>query len=96
MHLGHELAAVFYLAAALYGWADRGRERSVRGVVRGTIIGAFLHVLGIYGIHLEDPLVPLESFPAAISLIALLIVLAFLGSLALARVRSAASWPGWV
>ncbi len=92
MHLGHELAAVLYLAAALYGWADRERERSVRGVIIGTVIGAFLHALGIYGIHLEDPLVPLESFPAAISLIAWLIVVAFLGSLALARVRSAALW----
>ncbi len=95
-HLGHELAAVLYLAAALYGWAGRQRERSGRVVVWGTAVGALPHALGFYGLHLEDPPVPLESFPAAISLIAWLIVLAFLGSLALARVRSAGSWVATV
>ena len=91
-HLGHELAAVLYLGAALYGWMGRQRERTGRTVVWGVALGALPHSVGLYGLHFETPPVPLESFPAAVSLIGWLIVLAFLGSLAVARVRPVGVW----
>ena len=91
-HLGHELAAVLYLGAALYGWMGRSRPWTGRVVVWGAVLGALAHAAGLYGLHVETPPVPLEAFPGALSLIGLLVVVAFLGALAVAPVRSAGVW----
>jgi ABC-type uncharacterized transport system permease subunit len=91
-HLGHELAAVLYLGVALYGWSGRGKEQAERVVVSGVAVGLVAHAVGLYGLHVQSPPVPLESFPAALSLIGGLIVVAFLGSLVVAPVRSAGVW----
>jgi ABC-type uncharacterized transport system permease subunit len=89
---GHALAASLYLLGALLGWRPaRGVERG-RGVRWSLMGGAALHTLGLYGMHLEQPPVPLESVPAALSLIGWLISLAYLGSLSVARVQSAGAW----
>jgi ABC-type uncharacterized transport system permease subunit len=94
--IGHALAAALYLFAAVLGW------RPARGVVRGRGIGwilgagAALHTLGLYGMHLEQPPVPLESVPAALSLIGWLVSLAYLGALTAARVQSAGAWVALV
>jgi ABC-type uncharacterized transport system permease subunit len=92
--LGHALAAALYLFGAVLGW------RPMRGVERGRGVrwilgaGAVLHTVGLLGMHLEHPPVPLESVPAALSLIGWLVVLAYLGSLAAANVQSAGAWVG--
>lgn len=94
--LGHALAAALYLSAAVLGW------RPARGVERGSGVrwllaaGAALHALGLYGMHLEQPPVPLESVPASLSLIGWLVSLAYLGALAAARVQSAGAWVALV
>jgi ABC-type uncharacterized transport system permease subunit len=90
--LGHGLAAASYLLGAMLGW------RPVRGVERGRALrlclgaGAVLHTLGLFGLHLQHPPVPLESVPAALSLIGWLVSVSFLGSLRIARVQSAGAW----
>jgi ABC-type transport system involved in cytochrome c biogenesis permease subunit len=90
--LGHGLATALYLLGALLGW------RPLRGVEGGRALrlclgaGALLHTLGLYGLHRQQPPVPLESVPAALSLIGWLVSVSFLGALRIARVQSAGAW----
>lgn len=94
--LGHGLATALYLLGAVLGW------RPARGVQRASAVrlclafGAVIHSLGLYGLHLQVPPVPLESVPAALSLIGWLVSVAFLGALRLARVQTAGAWVALV
>ncbi len=93
-HIAFELAAVLYLGAALYGFSRRAESFGV--VAWGLGLGALLQTLGFWGLHLQSPPVPLESFAAALGLIGWLIAVGFLGALALARVRSGGGWVAWL
>ena len=88
--LGHALAAALYLFAAVAGWRPTHAPARVVPWVMG--LGATLHGLGFYGMHLQEPPVPLESVPAALSLMGWLIALAYLGASAFARIGAGAPW----
>ncbi len=88
----HALAALLYACAAFLGWrAPRagGRARAVPGLLAVCAVG---HVAGIVALHREVPPVPLDSFPAALSLIGWLIVVSYLLSIRFVRVRGVESW----
>jgi ABC-type uncharacterized transport system permease subunit len=94
--LGHALAAALYLFGAVLGWRPaRGIERE-RAVRWSLSLGAAVHALGLYGFHRVEPPIPLESVPAALSLIGWLVCLAYLGALAFARVQSGGAWVALV
>lgn len=86
------VAALLYLASALL--ASRRNAPGQRFHLSGWLLGAgaLVQMVGFYGLHLEVPAVPLESFPAALSLIAWLIVASYLLSLGVARFRGMAAW----
>jgi ABC-type uncharacterized transport system permease subunit len=90
--IGHALAAALYLSAAVLGWRPLRGLHPGRGVRWLLAAGAALHALGLYGMHRQDPPVPLESVPAALSMIGWLLSLAYLGALGVARVQSAGAW----
>lgn len=58
--------------------------------------GVLVHGLGLWGLHVEEPPIPLESFPAALSVIGLLVAFGFLVSMAAARVGTAGGWVALV
>jgi ABC-type transport system involved in cytochrome c biogenesis permease subunit len=93
-HYAYELAVVLYLSAALVGWFSRPEERWTRPVSWLLGLGATLQTLGFVGLHQQKPPVPLESFPAALALIAWLTVVAYLFSLGIARFRGMGMWVG--
>ena len=70
---GHALAVALYLFAAVYGWRPGRVDARGRGVPWILAAGAALHTLGLFGMHLETPPVPLQSVPAAVSLIGWLV-----------------------
>jgi ABC-type uncharacterized transport system permease subunit len=91
-HLAQGLAALVYLAAALFGWFARSEERRSGTVSWLLGVGAVLQTLGFVALHREAPRIPLDSFPAALGLIAWLTVVAYLLSLGIARFRSMGVW----
>ena len=93
-HLAYELAAALYLAAWVVGALTGTEGRRARGVVWLLGVGALLHAVGFAVLHRQTPVVPLESFPAALSLIAWLTVVAYLFSLGIARIRAVGAWVG--
>jgi ABC-type uncharacterized transport system permease subunit len=58
--------------------------------------GAAVHILGFLGFHWEEPPIPLESTPAALSLIGWLVAASYLLSLGLVRTLSVGIWVGLV
>jgi len=92
IYTGSEIAAGLYLIAALIGLIMRRREQGLRFVVWLLGIGSLFHTLGFVGLHFHEPPIPLASFPAAITLMAWLIVVAYLLSLRFARVRRMGAW----
>jgi ABC-type uncharacterized transport system permease subunit len=56
--------------------------------------GAAVHILGLLGLHLQDPPVPLVSTAAALSLIGWLAATSYLISLGLARTVAVGLWVG--
>ncbi len=90
----HELAALCYAAGALLGWRSTRTGGRARAVPWLLAVGALAHALGFVTLHLDDPPTPLESFPAALSLIGWLIVVSYLLSLRFAEVRGVATWVG--
>lgn len=90
----HALAAAVYAAGALIG------ARSLRGgrvsplVAWLLALGSVMHAVGFVALHRESPPVPLESFPAALSLIGWLIAVSYLLSLGFARIRGVGTWVG--
>ena len=92
-YLAHSLAAAAYLVTALLGWAEH--EPSRRGRAAWCLaLGALVHGFALYGLHKVDPPVPLESFPASLSLIGWLVAVGFLISLSRTRVAGATAWAG--
>ncbi len=90
----HELAALCYAAGALLGWRSARTGGRARAVPWLLAVGALAHALGFVTLHMEDPPTPLESFPAALSLIGWLIAVSYLLSLRFAEVRGVATWVG--
>ncbi|MCE2391520.1 MAG: cytochrome c biogenesis protein CcsA [Proteobacteria bacterium] len=90
--LGHGLAAALYLFAAVSGWRPDAEGLARRWVPRVIALGVGVHGLGLYGMHLESPPVPLESLAAALSLMGWLVAVAYIGALAFAQVRTGATW----
>ncbi len=90
--LSHELAALCYAAGSLLGWrAARGAGRAA-WVPTLLGVGAGVHAVAFVSLHLEQPPTPLDSFPAALSLIGWLIAVSYLLSLRFADVRAVAAW----
>ena len=90
--LGHGLAAALYLFAAVSGWRPDAEGPARRWVPRVIALGVGVHGLGLYGMHLQSPPVPLESLAAALSLMGWLVGVAYIGALAFAQVRTGATW----
>jgi ABC-type uncharacterized transport system permease subunit len=94
IELFHLLAAAVYAIATLVGMRAvlRGSAASQSAWLLGA--GALLHVGGFVALHGGEPPVPLESFPAALSLIGWLIAASYLMSLRFAHVRGVSAWVG--
>ena len=90
----HELAALLYAAGAALGWRAPGRGLRARGLHLLIAAAALLHAVGFVALHLEEPPIPLESFPAALSLIGWLIAVSYLLSLRAASIRAVGPWVG--
>jgi len=94
--LAHGLATALYLFAAFLGWTRRSAGRSPRAVSFIIAFATLIQACGFYGLHLQDPPVPLSSFPAALSLIGWLIALTWLAVLRRLRLRDAGPWVGFL
>ena len=92
MNAGFELATALYACAALLGWRRSGTQGAGRAVIVLLSLGALLQALGFVQLHGRTPPVPLESFPAALALMAWLTVVTYLLSLSLARFREVGTW----
>ena len=60
--LGHGLAAALYLFAAVSGWRPDPQGTVRRWVPWVIATGVGVHGLGLYGMHLQTPPVPLEAW----------------------------------
>jgi len=89
-HIAHGLAAALYLLASLLGAVKRGR--TTRTVIWLLAIGALVHAVGFVDLHFQTPPIPLGSFPAALSLIGWLTVVAYLLCLGMDPIRAGAAW----
>ena len=86
--VAHGFAGALYLFAASLGWNGRN-PGGIRFVVA---FAALLHAVGFYGLHLQQPPVPLSSFPAALSLIGWGVALAWLVAPRRLGLRSSGPW----
>ncbi len=93
-HLAYELAALLYLAASGLAALARKRGGATSGFLWLLGLGAGLHAVGFVELHRQTLPLPLESFPAALSLIAWLTVVAYLLSLRIAPIRAVGVWVG--
>jgi ABC-type uncharacterized transport system permease subunit len=95
--LSHALASAVYALAALLGlralWAGAQPPALVAWLIGA---GVAVHGAAFVALHGAQPPVPLESFPAALSLIGLLVSVAYLVSLSLSRVRGVGLWVAGV
>jgi len=90
----HLLAAAAYGLAAWFGFrAERGAKSEAR-VSALLLAGAVVHAAGLVALHVDTPPVPLESFPAALSMIGCLVAVSHLLSLRIASVREVGAWVG--
>jgi ABC-type uncharacterized transport system permease subunit len=90
--VAHGFASALYLFAAFLGFTGSHaglRQRSIPVIVA---IAACLHALGFYGLHLQQPPVPLSSFPAALSLIGWGVALAWLFGVRWLGLRNSGPW----
>jgi ABC-type uncharacterized transport system permease subunit len=92
--IAHGLATALYLFAAFIGWTRGGSGAGQRSVPYVIALAAAIHACGFYGLHLQNPPVPLSSFPAALSLIGWLIALGWLAALRVLRLKDAGPWVG--
>jgi len=90
--VAHGFAGALYLFAAFLGWTGRKLGLGARGVPLTVALAAALHAFGFYGLHLQEPPVPLSSFPAALSLIGWGAALAWLLAPGWRRVRGSGPW----
>ncbi len=88
----HELAALLYLAAGVTGWRATARGLRTRALMFLFAAGVLVHAGGFVMLHREVPPIPLESFPAALSLIGWLIAAGYLLSLRFAAIRGVGAW----
>lgn len=88
----HQVGAVCYAAAGGLGWRAlrSGRGKGGSAWLLGT--GALVHASGFVVLHREVPPIPMESFPAALSLIGWLIAVSYLLSLRFARIQGVGTW----
>lgn len=93
--LAHGAASALYLFAAFLGWT-RGPEQHPRGVRWVVALAVLIHTAGFYGLHLQDPPVPLSSFPAALSLIGWLTALIWLVAPRALHLREAGAWVAFL
>ncbi|MFQ5513816.1 MAG: cytochrome c biogenesis protein CcsA [Myxococcota bacterium] len=92
--LAYGVAIALYLVAGLLGWITRRDRRYARSLLALLSLGALAQAAGFVDLHLQDPPIPLESFSAALALIAWLTVVAYLLSLGARRFRGMAMWVG--
>ena len=92
----HLVAALFYLAGAGFGWRALVQGERPSAAQRLLGFGALIHAAGFVAMHAEDPPVPMESFPAALSLIGWLTVVSYLMSVQIAHVRGILMWVAGV
>jgi ABC-type uncharacterized transport system permease subunit len=85
--IAHGFAGALYLFAVSLGWSGR-EPKAIRFVVAFAVL---LHAVGFYGLHLQNPPVPLSSFPAALSLIGWGVALAWVLAPGL-RLRRSGQW----
>jgi ABC-type uncharacterized transport system permease subunit len=90
--LAQGLASALYLFAAFLGWTGRSLRLGARGIPLVVGLAAAVHAAGFYGFHLQQPAVPLSSFPAALSLIGWGVALAWLVSPRVVRLRASGPW----
>lgn len=90
----HQLAAVCYAGAALLGWRALATGRQLRSTPFLLALGVGVHAAGFVVLHDADPPIPMESFPAALSLIGWLIAVSYLLSMRIAQVRGMGVWVG--
>jgi ABC-type uncharacterized transport system permease subunit len=90
--VAHGFAGALYLFAAFLGWTGRNLGLGARGVPLVVGFAAALHAVGFYGLHLQNPPVPLSSFPAALSLIGWGVALAWLIAPRRLGLRSSGPW----
>jgi ABC-type uncharacterized transport system permease subunit len=94
--LAHGLATSLYLFAAFLGWTRRSTGRNPRAVSFVIAFAAVVQASGFYGLHLQDPPVPLSSFPAALSLIGWLIALIWFAAPRALHLRDAGPWVAFL
>lgn len=82
----HVAAALAYLVGVVLGWRERP------GVTTALAVGVGIHGLAFVAMHARVPTIPLESFPAALSLIGWLIPVVYLASLRFVRVSGVGTW----
>ncbi|HTO06147.1 MAG TPA: cytochrome c biogenesis protein CcsA [Myxococcota bacterium] len=90
--LTHGLASALYLFAAFLGWTGRSERIGPGGIRLVVALAVLVHAAGFYGFHLQEPPVPLSSFPAALSLIGWGVALAWLVSPRGLRLRASGPW----
>ena len=90
--LAHGLAVLCYLTASALGWASSPRSRTARSVAVLLAAGVVAQGFAFLGFHSELPPIPLDSFPAALSLIGWFVAVAYLLSLGLTRIRGIGPW----
>jgi len=88
----HLIASVLYAAAAAAGLRQRSRGEPSSLVPMLLVIGVVCHGAGFVALHARTPLIPLESFPAALSLIGWLVPTSYLYALRIASVRGVGHW----
>jgi len=88
----HILASGLYGLAVFDGLWNRHRGQPATAVAWLVAAGAILHGIGFVALHAHDPIIPLESFPAALSLIGWLVPTSYLYSLRIAHVRGVGPW----
>jgi len=88
----HILASLVYAAVAVDGLLSRRRGIAPSSVGWLLAIGVTLHGVGFVALHAHEPLIPLDSFPAALSLIGWLVPTSYLYALRIAHVRGVGHW----
>ena len=91
--LAHIAAAVAYAVAGVLGaravWQGRTPARPVAWLLGAAVA---IHAGGFVALHSRSPSIPLESFPAALSLIGWLVSASYLISLRFSRVSAVSTW----
>ncbi len=93
--IAHGLATALYLFAAFLGWTRKDSGGGRRGVPWVIALAAAIHAVGFYGLHVQDPPVPLSSLPAALSLVGWSTAFAGLVMMRSPQLRRLGGWVGF-